>query len=552
MQNFVSGKPTTSFVLALCVAFYLPTPAWASPVDSAIVRVRLYTDRAEVTRRMRTEVSPGPSSLTLRQLPSALVPGSVRLRQIEGESVTLNNVKTDRVHGSKFSSKGITEQEQLVKKFQSRYDALEDEIDVLHQQLEFIASLVKSDSAKNKNGDAGKSSSLALYPEAWDAVLKLVSERGLALRSAVRQAQEKADTAEDELKAAKRKLRELMAGARKLTYTVEIDISSPSRTEAVFEMTYQVRNTGWRPVYYLKADTQTKKMSLEYFGEIYQRTGEDWNNVELELSTGAPALGARIPELLPWIVDFRKPEPPVIMQKMDRGEIQSDRMMGLPMKQTAELRVSGASITATGTAMLFRISDRQSISSGVNNHRARIARMSLDMSLKYRSVPKLSPFVYLSAEIVNQSDYHWLPGKGLVYVDGGFVGHSRIESVASGQKLNLGLGIDRELRIERKLVKKEGALEGMFGKRNRMRYVFDIEIENFKKDSVTLEVVDQLPLPYQKDIHVTENKIDPPPKERDEKNRLTWDISLAPKEKKIIRMDYQVEYPEGKELTGLN
>ncbi|MCH8157408.1 MAG: DUF4140 domain-containing protein [Nitrospinae bacterium] len=151
MQNFVSGKPTTSFVLALCVAFYLPTPAWASPVDSAIVRVRLYTDRAEVTRRMRTEVSPGPSSLTLRQLPSALVPGSVRLRQIEGESVTLNNVKTDRVHGSKFSSKGITEQEQLVKKFQSRYDALEDEIDVLHQQLEFIASLVKSDSAKNKN-----------------------------------------------------------------------------------------------------------------------------------------------------------------------------------------------------------------------------------------------------------------------------------------------------------------------------------------------------------------------------------------------------------------
>jgi|ETNmetMinimDraft_8_1059916.scaffolds.fasta_scaffold00607_5 hypothetical protein len=51
--------------------------------------------------------------------------------------------------------------------------------------------------------------------------------------------------------------------------------------------------------------------------------------------------------------------------------------------------------------------------------------------------PKLSPYVYLTGEIKNMSHYHWLPGKGLVYVNGGFVGNSQIGTIATGQNLNL-------------------------------------------------------------------------------------------------------------------
>ncbi|KMP12543.1 hypothetical protein UZ36_00290 [Candidatus Nitromaritima sp. SCGC AAA799-C22] len=548
MKKIDCGKQVVPFLFSLAFLFGWIHLVLANPITSDIDRVRLYADRAEVTWKVRAEVPRGASSLSLSQLPGVLVPGSIRLRQVQGKPVNLNNVKTDRVHGSEFSSKAITDQEQVVKELLSSVEAVEDEIDILHQQLQFIASLVNSGSGgKNKNEKPDKSGPLALHPESWDAVLKMVSGNGLKLRRDLRVKQDTAGLVKKKLEAAKRKLRELKAGARKLTYNVEIEINSSAAAKPVFEMTYQVRNTGWRPVYHLKADTRTKKISVEYYGEIYQRTGEDWDRVELELSTGVPVLGARIPKLPPWIVDYPKPRPPVdVMQSEPR-----EKVMGMAMKQADDAMQEGAPVVDQGTAMLFKIPNRQNISSGATDHRARIARMNFDMALTYRSIPKLSPFVYLSAEIANHSQYHWLAGNGLVYVDGGFVGNSRIDSVAPDQKMDMGLGVDRGFRIERRLVKKEGALEGVFGKKNRLRYIFEIEIENFKKEPVVLEVVDQLPLPYQKDIRVIENKIEPAPGE-DDKNRLTWEIALDPGEMKTIQMDYQVEYPEGKEVTGLN
>lgn len=528
--------------------------AWSNPIDSKIVRVRLYTDRAEVIWRINASVPAGTSSFTLSQLPSALIPGSVRVNQIQGLPVDLTNVKTDRVHGSQYASSEITQQEKIVKTLESSHFALVDEVGVIAQQLDFIASLVNPGSVEvTKSSDSGKEGTSVIPPEAWDIVLDLVSERGPELRSDLRLSKEKMNAASKELSAARKNLRELLVGARKLTYNVALEISSATPAKPVFEMVYQVNNTGWRPVYHFKGNTKKKKLFVEYYGEIYQRTGEDWTNVQLELSTGSPVLGARIPELEPWVVDFPKPSPSPVDEaisfavKAPRGKV-----MPLEMNKSSEPLAVGVPVEDQGTAVLFKIPRKQNITSGASNHRARIARFALDMELTYRSVPKLSPYVYLSGEIKNLSDYHWLPGKGLVYVDGGFVGNNVIDFIATNQTLKLGLGVDKEIRIERILVKKEAALEGMFGKKNRLRFVYDIEIENFKEEPVILEVMDQLPLPYQQDIKVIENKIDPPPSNRDEKNILTWKVNLIPEVMETIRMDYQVEYPEGKDVTGLD
>ena len=39
-------------------------------------------------------------------------------------------------------------------------------------------------------------------------------------------------------------------------------------------------------------------------GEVRQRTGEDWSNVRLTLSTARPSVSARLPELDPWFIEF--------------------------------------------------------------------------------------------------------------------------------------------------------------------------------------------------------------------------------------------------------
>ena len=126
-----------------------------------------------------------------------------------------------------------------------------------------------------------------------------------------------------------------------------------------------------------------------------------------------------------------------------------------------------------------------------------------------------------------------------------------MKNTSPGEELKLGLGTDDSIRVERKLVKKDDGGEGFFGQKERARYVFEITLENFKKKSIKLTLKDQLPLPYHEDIKTNINRIEPQPDKTNKQNFLTWNLTLAPAEKKTIILDFQVEYPKGKVITGL-
>src|SRR5207245_8117965 len=63
-------------------------------------------------------------------------------------------------------------------------------------------------------------------------------------------------------------------------------------------LNYLVDQASWRPQYKLRAGKDEKDpVQLEYLGAVVQQTGEDWNNVDLVLSTAQPMLNAAPPEL---------------------------------------------------------------------------------------------------------------------------------------------------------------------------------------------------------------------------------------------------------------
>ena len=86
-------------------------------------------------------------------------------------------------------------------------------------------------------------------------------------------------------------------------------------TEAEIELTYHVSSSSWRPLYDLVLDGERLKVS--YLAEITQRTGEDWPEAELVLSTTRQARRQGLPELSPGISAarsrpaFRCPRPAV-------------------------------------------------------------------------------------------------------------------------------------------------------------------------------------------------------------------------------------------------
>ncbi|MBN4079654.1 DUF4139 domain-containing protein [bacterium AH-315-C08] len=498
-------------------------------VFGRINKVKLYSDRAEVYRELKVRLSGNRASITVGPFPDKLIANSLRISPKDNSQV--GNFQLERVFESTFTSQPIQKQNELVKKIQNILNTLRDDLSVYDDQIRFIEDMPNSRVASENSQD----------PDFWNSVLTFKASKGKTTRELRRKLNIQIQNEQDRLKNEKEKLKEMMAGSKKGHYIATLDINSSDTSETSLGIVYQIRNAGWRPAYQLHANNN--KITLSYFAEIDQNTGEDWENISLELSTGQPGRRTQPPELHPWIVDFPKPA------SLSRKRLRSAPMQSMVM-EGANMMLE-AKVVESGTSYTFVIPDRQTISAGTRKFRALITRKTLVSELTYTVIPKLSKRVFLRAKLKNTSDFQWLPGQSGIYLDGSFVGNNWMKNTSPGEELKLGLGTDDSIRVERKLVKKEDGGEGFFGQKERARYIFEITLENFKKQSVKLVLKDQLPLPYHEDIKTKINRIEPKPDKTDKQNFLTWNLTLAPAEKKTIVLDFQVEYPKGKVITGL-
>ena len=532
-MNFLS---TARFLFLFIVLGSLNIHPIATEASDIVIgkinKVKLYSDRAEVYRELKVRLSGNRTSITVGPFPDKLIANSLRISSKDNSQV--GNFQLERVFESTFTSKPIKKQNELVKSIQNILNTLKDDLSVYDDQINFIESIHQSNSRVASENNQG--------PDFWNSVLVFKASKGKTTRELRRKLNIQIRNEQEKLKNEKEKLKEMMAGSKKGHYIASLDIHSSNTNETNLGVVYQIRNAGWRPAYQLHANN--KNIALSYFAEIDQNTGEDWQNISLELSTGQPARRTQPPELHPWVVDFPKPRSP------SPRKLRSAPMQSMAMEGAADMMME-AKVVESGTSYTFQIPDKQTISAGTRKFRALITKKTLESELAYTVIPKLSKKVFLRAKLKNTTDFQWLPGQGGIYLDGSFVGNNWMKNTSPGEELKLGLGTDDSIHVERKLVKKDDGGEGFFGQKERARYVFEITLENFKKKSVKLTLKDQLPLPYHEDIKTNINQIEPQPDKTDKQNFLTWNLTLAPAEKKTIILDFQVEYPKGKVITGL-
>ena len=71
---------------------------------------------------------------------------------------------------------------------------------------------------------------------------------------------------------------------------------------ADFKVVYQTNQAGWTPFYETRVNSIEEPVVLNYQAKVYQRTGEDWEEVELTLSSGKPQQSKQKPELSTWLI----------------------------------------------------------------------------------------------------------------------------------------------------------------------------------------------------------------------------------------------------------
>ena len=202
--------------------------------------------------------------------------------------------------------------------------------------------------------------------------------------------------------------------------------------------------------------------------------------------------------------------------------------------------------------MSYVLAQKIALPSDNQPHKILVSSSGGEAQFEYLAVPKLAKAASLTAELKNPFVFP-LPGGELnVFLDGRFVSTRIVEKpVLAGDEMRLTLGMDETIFVSSKLEKQFTEQTGAFARKIRKHYEYQAEIVNGKARPVTLLVRDQVPVSAHEDIKVEVTSPAPPEAEIGSDGMITWTLTLAPGEKRLLRTIFDVSYPEGKEITGL-
>ena len=107
------------------------------------------------------------------------------------------------------------------------------------------------------------------------------------------------------------------------------------------------------------------------------------------------------------------------------------------------------------------------------------------------------------------------------------------------------------IKAERKETVHKRSETGILNKRAVEDRTYQISMQNFRANPIKLLVYDQLPVSKTADIVVNQGPFSDKPATSDkDSGKLSWNIELGPKAKKVIEFSYSVEWPKGKEIAG--
>jgi len=171
----------------------------------------------------------------------------------------------------------------------------------------------------------------------------------------------------------------------------------------------------------------------------------------------------------------------------------------------------------------------------------------ISANIFHYSTPGKTSLSYLVAEAT--ADKELLAGKLNVYFGGRFIGDTYLSEKKPGEPFSFNLGADRSVRVHRKKLK-DKIKETYFGAIQRDTVVrsfsYKIRAENIKDTSITLKIVDRVPVSRTDKIEVKDILMTPKPTQsnyQDKEGVHLWVFQLSPGQKQEIDLDFTVAYP---------
>ncbi len=574
---------TQTIVLAVAVALSLISYASADVLTTAgvISRVTVYRGQALVTRTISIDLPPGPSELIAGGLPAMIVPESIYAKT-SGNTKVLSVRYRERavMEDTRKEVKQLDSQIEDVKhklKYATEEHALNDQQWKMYENLkDFTVAAEKTDLDKG-----------VLVYEPVQNLTDLIEKKGKDYLVRRLELEDKISESQKELELLERKRNELVAGRSRTEREAILFINRTDDKKVNIELSYLVNGANWQQQYNLRANPSESNVLIEYNAVINQTSGEDWNGVTLWLSTAEPTMVAAAPILEPMLVGLSSPAQ--TQQTLNAPMVQTDQIrqfqssrksyikqgiaanvelnelairnqalfFNVGQREAQEFQQKIAEISRTeGVSVTYQLPGKLTLPSRSDQQLVSIASITAKADFTLVATPLLTDYVYLQADLLNESDIVLLPGSASMFRNGEFVGRGQLPQVTIGQTFTAGFGIDSQVRVVRELEDKKTRIQGG----NRIdTYDYRIAVSSYKNTPVELQLLDRLPYTEDASIKIELEKAEPQLSQNSEYLRTTrkkgilgWDLKLEPNTAEgsatVVKYSFTMEYDRNMQI----
>ncbi len=570
----------------------------ADPIvaDSHLKAVTVYANRAALTREATVMLPAGAQTIVFKGLSASLLADSLRAKGKAVADVKFGAVTSKLVPGAELVApreKALNDQLQALR---DKGRGIEAEKQALSAKQNFLETLGRQGSLRARENIA----EINLKPKEWaaaadviykgtDDILKGQIAQDMALRAL-----------DEQIGKVEQELQQLQTGQRNV-YEVTLPVEASAATKLTVDLSYQIPQATWHPIYDARLNTKTGKLEITQYGAVRQNSGEDWNGVALTLSTAQPSRGAGLPDLQTmWVslyqavaqgVAFGSVDPAYRRALMTENKMKVDmaaasggsalplpiaisRGSGLQIPQIPQVPQSDvlaewgrvararqeatfthASINTGGFVSEYKIPGPSTVKADGTKSKLMIGTFDTADKLVVEVKPQLSTAAYLVAQMKLKGDAPILPGPVSLFRDGAFVGRSHLPLLRPEQEKSLAFGIDDQVSVKRNVLKDKRSEAGVIARDNVLERNFVTTLQNLHKDKINVAVLETVPVSqdekidveilkdkttagYQKDLHNV-------------KGLLRWDVPLAAKQKTDVKLGWKVAWPKDRSISGL-
>lgn len=572
-----------AIVLAVAITALAASVASAEvpTTTGTISKVTVYRGQALVTRTVSVDLPPGASELIVKNLPAMIVPESIYAQTSDDTKVLSVRYREKAV--SEDTREEVKQLDAQIEDVQHQLKYAESEHKHLDLQWQMFEKL-KDFTIAAENSDLNRG---LLTFEPVKSLVELIEKKGLEYHKQRMELEDKIAGLKKEQELLDRKRNGLVAGQSRTEREAVLFVRAAAGKKITIELSYLVGGANWQQQYNLRANPEKSSVLIEYNAVVNQTSGEDWDGMALSLSTAEPTMVAAAPVLEPMFVALSNPAqtqqagPPAFIGAAQARQYQESRkanvMKGIAantelnalaidnqafvfkagQKELQEFQQQIAEISRTeGISVTYDLPGRLTLPSRSDQQLVTIASIRSQADFTLIATPLLTDFVYLQADLLNDSENVLLPGQASMFRDGEFVGGSQLPQVTIGERFTAGFGIDTQVQVVRELEDKKTRIQGG----NRIdTYDYRIALSNYKNKPVELQLLDRLPYTDDSSIKIELEKTEPELSTDSEylrtarkKGILRWDLKLAPntidQNVTVVKYSFTMEYDRNMEI----